>query len=264
MNKRNLLIIGAVIILGGLGVFAYMLRPSAEASAPIEAIPLAVNTPAISDPLPTDDNDRSNQSAENSSDTPVIESVEGDGDAAVASMENLSVFTIEQSESLVSFSIDEILRGKPVTAVGVTNQVAGEVGIDFENSANIVLGTIQVNARNLSTDQEFRNRAIANEILNTGEYEFITFVPVELVGLPLAIEFSVPYTIQVIGDLTIRDITETATWEMTITVISESEIRGVGSTTVLREDYNLIIPEVNSVAEVSQEVLLEINFMAMK
>jgi hypothetical protein len=49
---------------------------------------------------------------------------------------------------------------------------------------------------------------------------------------------------------------------MTVTANSEDELVGLGSATVLRENYQLTIPSVPSVANVSEEVKLEIEFTA--
>ena len=67
-----------------------------------------------------------------------------------------------------AFELDEDLRGSRITVVGMTDQVAGEVALDFANLADTQVGTIQINARTLATDNNFRNRAIQNEILQTG------------------------------------------------------------------------------------------------
>ena len=67
---------------------------------------------------------------------------------------------------------------------------------------------------------------------------------------------------QIIGELTIRDISVDQSFEMQITIVSENRIEGYGSTVVLRSDYALDIPSVPSVASVSDEVLLEIIFAA--
>jgi polyisoprenoid-binding protein YceI len=81
--------------------------------------------------------------------------------------------------STVRFTLDEILRGEPATVVGTGSQVSGEIAIDFNQPANSEIGVILVNARMLVTDNDFRNRAINNSILETGKYEFITFTPTQ-------------------------------------------------------------------------------------
>jgi polyisoprenoid-binding protein YceI len=171
------------------------------------------------------------------------------------------VYQIVQAESQAIFAIFEELRGSPFTAVGVTDQVAGEILIDFDNAA-AQLGVIQVNARTLKTDSSLRDRAISNQILNTSRYEFITFEPTAISGLPSSISPGETITFQITGNLTIREITQEVTFEMQVTLVDRNRLEGQGQATVLRSDYNLIIPSVPSVANVADNVLLEIKFTA--
>lgn len=183
-----------------------------------------------------------------------VEEVSGTGGAAV--------YQIDPAASEVRFELDEVLRGNPITVVGATNQVAGEIAVDLNDTASTQLGTIQVNARGFATDNNFRNRAINNEILQTGEYEFVTFAPTSINGLSgsAAVGDTVEFTMD--GDLTIRDITQPVTFNVTATVASDSRLEGTASTVVQRADYNLVIPEVPNVANVEEEVELYIDFVA--
>ena len=160
------------------------------------------------------------------------------------------------------FVLDEDLRGSRTTVVGETDQVAGELAVDFNDLSTTQVGTLQINARTLATDNDFRNRAIKNEILNTNEYEFITFAPSLVEGLPESVSVGEPVTFTIGGDLTIRDVTNEATFEVEATAVSEGEISGMASAVVQRADYNLNIPSVPNVANVEEEVELTINFVA--
>ena len=124
------------------------------------------------------------------------------------------------------------------------------------------MGEIQINARTLATDNNFRNRAIQNEILDTGEFELISFVPTAINGLPASATVGqfIEFTIE--GELTIRDVTETVTFDVTATAVTETAIQGTATATVLRDTYGLNIPEVPNVANVENEVDLIINFVA--
>ncbi len=172
------------------------------------------------------------------------------------------LFEIDQAQSEVRFMLDEELRGSPKTVVGVTNQVAGQIAVDFANPSATQLGAIVINARTFTTDNEFRNRAINNEILDTGAYEFITFTPAELIGLPASVNPDALITFQVRGDLTIRDITQSVVFDVTLAA-GPNQLAGSGSAIINRADYDLNIPQVPSVANVEEEVQLEIDFIAL-
>ena len=75
--------------------------------------------------------------------------------------------------------------------------------------------------------------------------------------------FQVKFRFNVTGDLTVRDITQEITFQVTVTPVSETRLEGVAKATVLRSDYELNIPSVPNVANVSDEVRLEIEFVAL-
>lgn len=266
MTKKIVIGIGIVVLVAVVAVIAYILRPSAEASQPIEAIPIQEESV---DDQTVEAEDMKEESAEAVEDTALEEemveesSAESEAEAAEStSSSDPVIFIIDQAASEARFSLDELLRGNPTTVVGITDQVAGEIGVDFSNPANSQIGVIQVNARTLVTDNNYRNRAMQNEILDTADFEFISFTPTAVEGVPVSINFGEEYTFSISGDLTIRDFTNATTFEAKVTAISESELRGYASTTVARADYDLQIPSVPSVADVDEQVLVEIEFTA--
>ena len=107
------------------------------------------------------------------------------------------------------------------------------------------------------------NEAIRNQILDTLEYELITFTPTELIALPEIIDVGDSFTFQISGDLTIRHITQQVSFETTVTVESQIRLVGLARTTIFREDFELTIPRVAQVAGVEEDVLLEIDFVAL-
>ena len=168
-----------------------------------------------------------------------------------------------QEESEARFIINEILSGNPNEVVGITNDVAAQIVVDPANPANTQLGVVQVNARTLATDSERRNRAIQNAILNTGQFEFITFTPISFINFPTAGAVSDTFQFQIVGNLTIRDITKEVTFDVTVTIESVSRLSGLATATIQRADFDLVIPQVPQVASVDEEVRLELEFVAV-
>jgi polyisoprenoid-binding protein YceI len=187
---------------------------------------------------------------------------EAANEAAVAESATPVIFEIVPEESTTSFIIDEVLNGSPKTVVGTTGQVAGQIAIDLTNPANSQVGVIQVNARTLTTDNQMRNRAIMNRILFTDDYEYVTFTPTELVGLPETVAVGESFSFQMTGDLTVRDTTQQVTFDVQVTPVDEGRLEGFASTTILYADFGISIPNVPSVTGVSDQVALEIDFVA--
>ncbi|MFN2136184.1 MAG: YceI family protein [Candidatus Promineifilaceae bacterium] len=174
----------------------------------------------------------------------------------------VTVYAIDSSASTVRFELNEELRGQPVTVVGTTDQIAGEIAVDLADLSTATAGPMQINARGLATDNNFRNRAIQNEILDTGGYEFITFTPMAVNGLSGSAAPGDTFEFTIDGDLTIRDITQPVTFAVSATAVSDSQITGTATAVVQRADYNLLIPSVPNVANVEEEVELYIDFVA--
>ncbi|MBL8134458.1 MAG: YceI family protein [Anaerolineae bacterium] len=183
---------------------------------------------------------------------------------SVSAASSATVFEIMQDESEVRFILDEDLRGVRTTVTGRTNEVAGQIAVDFAAPANTELGEISINVRTLTTDNEFRNRAIRGQILlsQQDEFEFATFTPTSVEGLPESVTMGEAFSFTINGDLTVKGITKPATFTATVTPESEARISGTASAVVLRADYELNIPSVPGVANVEEEVQLEIDFVA--
>jgi polyisoprenoid-binding protein YceI len=228
MNRGRILLgaVTLVLVVGlvAVGPWNWLLGPTLEASGPITAEPLTV--PASSDA-------------------------------------QLTVLHISQAASEVRFVLSEELRGEPTTVVGSSNQVAGEIAVDPNDLSTAQVGVIQINARTLATNQDRRNQAIRNQILDTDAYEFITFTPTEIRGLDGSAAAEAVFTFQIVGDLTIRDVTLPVVFDVTATVDSMGQVSGAAVAVIERSDYGLVIPSVPLVANVSEAVQLEIDFVAV-
>jgi polyisoprenoid-binding protein YceI len=289
---KRLVALGMVLMLIIFGVVAYgFLKPPKEASGPIEAIPVAVDrnpvavdqnpvvveqptsadptqAPATAEPEPTIEAAAAAVTPTSEPEptttreaAPVPQAAESETAPDVNS--SPVIFEIVQTSSETRFIINEVLNGAPKTVVGVTDQVAGEIAIFVDDPSRSQIGTILVNARTLVTDNEFRNRAIKNRILQTDDFEFVTFTPTEIAGLPGDVTIGAAFSFQIIGDLTVRDVTNPVTFDVTVTPVSETQLEGLASTAILYPDFNLTIPEAPAVASVDDEVILEIEFVAV-
>ena len=157
-----------------------------------------------------------------------------------------SVYMISQKDSLVKFTMNEMLRGKPFLVVGTTTQIAGEIGVQ---NGKITLGALTLNAKTLVTDSSQRNGAIVRLILRSDkpENEFITFKPTSADSVTVV--SGTPVTFNVTGDLTISGVTKPATFKVTATVTDE-KVTGTAETKLKRSDFNLVIPNLSFVANV--------------
>ena len=174
-------------------------------------------------------------------------------------------FQIVPAKSQATFTLEEDLRGVRTTVVGSTREVGGTIIVNLDNPPASSIGTIVVNARNLETDNSFRNRALRSSILKSAQddYEFITFEPRSLDNFSAeSVSIGDTLTFDITGSLNIADVTRTLTFNAAVTLESETQISGSATANVLHADYSLVIPEVPSVANVSDDVDLAIHFAA--
>ena len=175
-------------------------------------------------------------------------------------------FVIDNAQSTAIFLIDETLRGSPNRVEGTTNELAGQVAVDPSDLSTAQLSEIVVNGRTFATDSSFRDRAIRGPvILNSADdqFEFISFQPTEITGLSGAASVGDEVTFQVTGDLTVKGVTNSETFDVTVTFATESTIEGEATATVNRDDYGIGIPNAPGVADVSEEVEIRLVFVAV-
>ncbi len=276
MNKKLLLISAFVIVgvavLGGVSLWNWFLGSSQTASGPIQAVPLQATTasqasnaqtPTPSDPTAALQSSATPQAAGQPG-AAATSGVSGSNGqvATTASPNGLTVFQISQTDSKAQFTIYEELMGQPNNVVGVTNQVAGQIGVNLNDLSTAQVGEIKIDARALTTDSNQRNRMIQNRILNTGNFEFITFKPTQITGLSGSAAVGKSIQFQITGNLTIQDVTRPVTFDVTAQVVSNNQISGTATATIQRSDFNLQIPSVPRVANVGQQVALQIDFVA--
>jgi polyisoprenoid-binding protein YceI len=215
--------------LGACGI----LQATPQAEGPITAVPLVVVTPEIGSP------------------------------ATEQPGSGLRLFRIDPEQSEVRFELDEDLRGQRTTVVGRTNQIAGEIALDLQDLASVEVGVIKINARTLATDNDLRNRAIRNSILETATYEFIRFTPSPISGLPASASIGEMVTFTLEGQLTIRDTSQPVIFDVQVVAQADGRLSGTARAVIRRSEFGLSIPSVPNVANVEEEVELYIDFVAL-
>jgi len=174
------------------------------------------------------------------------------------------LFRIVSEESEVRFAVSETV---PVgIAVGRTNQVAGDIIVDFNRPSNSRIGIMRINLRTLQTDDADRDRSIRCCVLLSAQdaYEFSEFIPTAISGLPELVQIGQEAAIQVTGDLTLRGTTRTVIFDVLLTIVSADELRGLGRTVVNRSEFGILNDAENmfDYHGVSEAVRLEFEFVA--
>ncbi|NDJ59623.1 MAG: YceI family protein [Chloroflexi bacterium] len=183
----------------------------------------------------------------------------------LAALPERGLFRIVPAESEARYLIEETLLGNRITVVGSTQEVAGDVIVNFLSPAGSQLGTIAVNARTFQTDDARRDQAVRGRILLSAqdEFEFITFAPTALIALtgdPVAVGDTVEF--EIAGDLTVREVTREVIFTASVTIATPERIEGLVTTEIFYPDFNLVINAPPTISDIAQTIGLEVEFVA--
>lgn len=184
----------------------------------------------------------------------------------------------DDGDSEAQFLIEETIFGRENMVEGTTRQIDGSFLIDYEDH-EVRVGQFEINVRDITTrsldvdiesrgwtDSE-RDTVIRAQILESGQdqYEFSTFDPTGVSGVPEDFGPGDTLDLVVTGNLTIRGVTSPVEFDMQLNLDSDELISGTASTTVLWEDFDITIPYVgggSDVGAVSDSVELRLEFTA--
>jgi polyisoprenoid-binding protein YceI len=154
------------------------------------------------------------------------------------------------------------LFGNSVVTVGQTSDVAGRFQLSAQDGQPVIeMSELTVDLRTLASDNNIRDMAIRRQWLESDKYPTATFVATSVEGLPADAVQGQAYTFEVSGDLTIRDITNPATFQVTVT-LNGSTLTGQGTAQVYMRDYGFEPPEILGRFTVSDPATITIQGIA--
>ncbi|MBN1123161.1 MAG: YceI family protein [Anaerolineae bacterium] len=175
-----------------------------------------------------------------------------------------TVYVINADESAASYEVGETFLNQDnrfAIAVGVTHVVGGTITVDPANPANSAVGPITIDISQFKSDSSQRDNAIRGRWLESATYPIATFVPTEISGLSDSYTEGETLSFQVTGDLTIRDMTNPTTFDVTASLASD-KLTGTATTTILMTDFGFDPPEIAGVLFVENDPVLSLDFVA--
>lgn len=166
----------------------------------------------------------------------------------------------EKSEA--RYRVREQLAGisLPSDAIGKTNAITGQIVGKMDGSIVSAESKFVVDVRTLRSDQGMRDGFIQRTPLQTSQFPNVTFVPTSAPGLPLIVPASGSGTFQLVGDLTIRDVTKPTTWQATCELVNgQTEGKCNATTSFTFADFNLEQPQVPRVVSIEDTIKLEVD-----
>ena len=197
---------------------------------------------------------------------------EAGSDSGAAGIEGKTVvFVMVKDSSEASYSVgEEFFEGATerlgidpglVDTVGVTQDVGGQFTIDLSEAPALVSGDFTADISKLSSNQERRDERIREQWLESSLYPQATFTATGIEGVPDNYADGEPFTFQLLGDLTIREVTQPATFEVTATLEGDA-LSGTATTNILMTDYGFDPPSFMGMFDVANEVLVTVTFVA--
>lgn len=176
-------------------------------------------------------------------------------DVATESVAGFDGAWVPTDASEFGYRVDEVLSGVNVTAVGRSNEIAGDLVIDG-TTADI---SVTVEVATIESDDSRRDSQFRGRIMNTAEFPSATFATTSPIDFGSAPAPGEQVTTSVAGDLTLKGVTRPVTFEVTAEASSAANgdrIGVLGSIPVDFVDYGIDNPSFGTIS-VEDDALLE-------
>lgn len=190
-----------------------------------------------------------------------------------ASAEGLRTFVVIPAESQASYIVQEEFLAGALTKLGInagnyevtgtTPGVEGQLALALENAAVGEGSRITVDMTGLTTGENRRDEWIQDNGPTFSEYPTAEFVPDAIENAPDAYSEGEETTFQLLGDLTVRDVTQPVTFDVTATLDGDT-IRGTATANLLISDFGIEPPNFANTLTVSDEFVIRIELTAQE
>ncbi len=169
-----------------------------------------------------------------------------------------TTFTVAAEGNEARYRVREQLAGVsfPNDAVGVTKGISGAIAVDQAGRLVSAASKITVDVTSMTSDRDMRDGYVRRNTMVTETYPTVVLVPTELRGLRWPLPASGSVSFQMIGNLTVKDVTRSTTWDVTMTVAGNT-LTGTATTSFTFEDFGLTKPRVARVMSVEDTIKLE-------
>jgi polyisoprenoid-binding protein YceI len=178
------------------------------------------------------------------------------------SSNSLITFTLLPEESQASYSIDEVFinqNNRLFTAVGITNEIEGQMQLNYTDPTASRFGLFTVNISTLTSDSSRRDNAIRSNWLESSKYPLATFQVTQVKNFPAAPQEGQNISFQLLGNLTIRQTTLPITWDVTAQ-LNGDRLTGTATTKIMLVDFGVTPPSIAGVLTVTDGATLTVNF----
>ncbi len=181
-------------------------------------------------------------------------------------------FVIVPAESKASYLVDEEFFAGALDKLGIaagladvvgsTQEIEGQITLNLDNLGE-ALGenTFTVKMNTLQTNRDDRDKWIRENGPRFNDYPLATFTATSIEGAPASYNDGDEVSFKLAGDLTIRDVTQPATFDVTATLAGDT-LTGVATTRTQMSSFGIEPPNFANTLTVADEFGIEVQFTA--
>ncbi len=180
-------------------------------------------------------------------------------------------FVVDSTQSQASFVVNEeffadALRKLGIEAgervvVGTTPGVTGEIQLNAANPALVEAAQFTVDMNRLATDQDRRDEWLGDNAIEYNLFPQATFVMTSVSGLPESVTEGEEISFQLTGDLTVRDVTRSVTFDITA-ILTGDTIKGSATLPLKMTDFNIAPPDFANTLTVADDFTIQVDLAA--
>lgn len=177
----------------------------------------------------------------------------------------VQTFVVVPENSSAQYEVDEEFFNRDVrfvTALGTTSAINGNLVVDLTGPVPVIVdGQFTVDISTLTSDSSRRDNAIREDWLESNTYPEAIFVAREVAAFPDSYVPGEPVEFQLVGDLTIREITNEVTWD----VVAQHDgptLTATATSFIFMTDYGFEPPTVFGILEVTDGVTVTVDLTA--
>jgi polyisoprenoid-binding protein YceI len=189
-----------------------------------------------------------------------------------AAVSGLRTFVIVPEQSKATYLADEEFFGDALSkygiaageadVVGTTQAIAGQIQLNLDDlEAALGENTFTVQMNTLTTDRELRDNWIRENGPRFNDYPEAIFRATAIEDAPATYNDGDEVSFKLIGDLTIREITQPVTFDVTARLTGDT-LTGVASTRLLMSDFGIDPPNFANTLAVNDEFGIQVDFTA--
>ncbi len=211
-------------------------------------------------------------SSERGNEAETVGAPETETDSQTAPATGLRTFVIVPEGSRAAYRVSEEffegalaklgIEAGNVEVVGSTQKIEGQLELDFADlSAPLGTNRFTVNLSTLSTDQDRRDNWIRENGPEFNQFPLAEFVATGVAETPTSYTEGEEVQFKMLGDLTIRDVTQPVTFDVTATLEGDTA-SGLAAADLRMTDFGIEPPNFANTLTVADEFSVEVEFTA--